>query len=108
MNPRVRDLAWGFAAICIRVPRTRVHPEKRKKLEECSKQYDAVIVLGCESATQTVRDVVKSDGCKVIEGMNVAGIMNAQLSFDLPGNISFENCKIVPMSHQKEEKDMSG
>jgi hypothetical protein len=72
---------------------------KRKKLQKCTEQYDAVIVLGCDSATETVRDVVKSTDCKVIEGMEVAGIMNAQIRFHLPGNVSFENCKTVPISH---------
>jgi hypothetical protein len=71
---------------------------RRKKLQKCAKQYDAVIVLGCESATETVLDVVKSNDCKLIEGMEVAGIMNAQLRFHLPGNVSFKNCKIVPIS----------
>ena len=71
---------------------------KRKTLQKCAKQYDAVIVLGCESATATVRGVVKSDDCKVVEGMKVAGIMNAELGFHLPANVSFENCKTVPIS----------
>ncbi len=71
---------------------------KRKKLQKCAEQYDAVIVLGCDSATETVRDAVKSTGCKVIEGMKVAGIMNAQIRFHLPGNVSFEDCRTVPMS----------
>jgi hypothetical protein len=75
--------------------------EKRKKLQKCAEQYDAVIVLGCESASETVRDVIKSDNCKVIEGMEVTGIMNAEIRFHLPGNVSFENCKTVPMSQQK-------
>ena len=74
---------------------------KRKKLQKFAMQYDAVIVLGCESATETVRDAVKSNDCKVIEGMEVSGIMNAELRFHLPGNISFENCKTVPISQQK-------
>jgi hypothetical protein len=43
----------------------------------------------------------------VIEGMEEAGIMNAQLRFYLPGNVSFENCKIVPISQQKKDEDMS-
>ena len=81
---------------------------KRKKLQKCAEQYDAVIVLGCESATETVRDVVKSDDCKVIEGMEATGIMNAELRFHLTGNVSFENCKTVPISQQKKEKDISG
>jgi len=74
---------------------------KRKKLQKCAEQYDAVIVLGCDSAIETVRDAVKSTGRKVIEGMEVAGIMNAQIRFHLPGNVSFENCMIVPISKCK-------
>jgi len=70
---------------------------QRKKLQKYAKQYDAVIVLGCGSATETVRDLVKSS--KVIEGMEVTGFMNAKLSFRLPCNVSFEDCKIIPMSH---------
>jgi len=65
-----------------------------------------VIVLGCESATETVRDVVKS--AKVIEGMEIAGFMNAKLSFRLPCNISFEDCKIIPMSQLKKNEEMTG
>ena len=80
---------------------------KRKKLQKRAEQYDAVIVLGCESATETVRDAVKSNDCKVIEGMEVSGIMNAELRFHLPGNVSFENCKTVPISQQKKEEDIS-
>ena len=80
---------------------------KRKKLQKYARHYDAVIVLGCESATETVSDAVKSTDCKVIVGMEVTGIMNAQLRFHLPGNVSFENCKIVPMSQQKKDENTS-
>ena len=73
---------------------------KRKKLRKRVEDYDAAIVLGCDSANETVRDAVKSTGCKVIEGMFVSGIMNAEMKFYWPGNISFENCKIVPISNQ--------
>jgi hypothetical protein len=70
---------------------------RRKKLQKYAKQYDAVIVLGCESATETVRELVKSTDCKVIQGMEVAGFMNAKPRFHLPCNVSFEDCKTVPM-----------
>ena len=79
-----------------------------RKTEEAAEDYVAVIVLGCDSATETVRDVVKSTDCKVIEGMEVAGIMNAQIRFHFPGNISFENCKTVPISQQKRKEGASG
>lgn len=81
---------------------------RRKKLQECAKQYDAVIVLGCDSATETVRDLVESAGCKVIQGMEVAGITNAKPRFRLPCNVSFEDCKVIPISRQKKEEDGSG
>ena len=80
---------------------------KRKKLQSRAEQYDAVIVLGCESATETVRNAVKLMDCKVIEGMEVTGIFNAEPKFGLPCNISFENCKTVPISQQKQRGDAS-
>jgi hypothetical protein len=73
---------------------------RRKKLHKYAKQYEAVIVLGCDSATETARDSVGSADFKIIEGMKVAGIMNANLSFRLPCNIYFEDCKIIPMSQK--------
>ena len=71
----------------------------RKKLRKYANQYEAVIVLGCKSATETIRDMVNSTNCKIIEGMKVTGIMNAELEFQLPGNVSFKNCKTVSISH---------
>ena len=79
---------------------------KRKKLQKYAEKYDAVIVLGCDSAVETVREALKSTDCKLIEGMEVAGIMNAQIRFHLPGNVSFENCKIVPISRMNQKKDV--
>ena len=77
---------------------------KRKKLQKYAEKYDAVIVLGCDSAVETVREALKSTDCKLIEGMEVAGIMNAQIRFHLPGNVSFENCKLVPISQMNQKK----
>lgn len=77
---------------------------RRKKLQAQAKQHDAVMVLGCGSATETVRGAVRSTDCKVIEGMEAAGIMNARLRFDLPANLSFEDCSVLPLSpRQKAE-----
>ena len=81
---------------------------RRKKLEKRAKQHDAVIVLGCGSATETVRDSVQSSECKVIEGMEVSGIMNAKLRFHLPCNVSFEGCKITPISARRQKEDVAG
>jgi hypothetical protein len=77
---------------------------QRKKFQKHAKSFDAVIVLGCDSATETVRDLVNSTETKVIEGMEVAGIMNAKLRFHLPCNISFENCEVIPINRQKKDE----
>lgn len=80
---------------------------RRRRLQREVKRYDAAIVLGCESATETVREAVKSTGCKVIEGMAVTGVMNAALTFRLPGDVSFERCRVVPLSPRKEREPVS-
>jgi hypothetical protein len=77
---------------------------RREKLRKRARGHEAVIVLGCDSATETVREAVEASGCKVIEGMKVSGIINAQLSFQLPGTIGFDSCRIVPISgHEQKE-----
>lgn len=77
---------------------------RQEKLRKCAKHYDAAIVLGCPSATVTVHDAVKGTGCRVIEGMEVAGIMNAKLTFHFPGDLSFKDCKVIPLSRQGEKE----
>ncbi|MFC1493159.1 hypothetical protein ACFL6O_04300 [candidate division KSB1 bacterium] len=77
---------------------------RRKKLQKHAEHYDAVIALGCDSANETVRDAVKTTGCKVIEGMEVTGIMNAKLKVSLSGNVSFEGCQVTRISQRKNEE----
>jgi len=76
---------------------------RRKKLEKEAKSHDAVIVLGCDSSRETVCDAVPA-GVKVIEGMKTTGIMNGRLRFRLPGDLFFDQCKVVPISQQKVAK----
>ena len=71
---------------------------RREKLRKCVGQHDAVIVLGCDSATETVTEAARTAGRRVIEGMQVNGIMNARLKFQVPGTVSFAGCKTVPIS----------
>ena len=73
---------------------------RRKKLERKAKDYDAVIVLGCDSATETVREVVP-EGVKVIEGMKTTGIMNGRMGFRLPDKLVFDGCRVVPIPQKK-------
>ena len=94
-----------------KVFRSRLYPHwfmcmwtsrRRTKLRRQAEKYDAVIVLGCESATETVRNALRSTDVKVIEGMRTVGIMNGEMSFKLPGSVYFKNCSVVPLSGQKD------
>ncbi|MHC4132305.1 MAG: hypothetical protein ACYSSP_05200 [Planctomycetota bacterium] len=71
--------------------------KQRNKLQKYAKKHEAVIVLGCDSAIETVRDSVKGTDCNVIKGMEVAGIMNTKPKFNSPCNMSFEDSKIIPI-----------
>lgn len=70
---------------------------RRRKLMRQLKDYDAAIILGCDSATETVREVIGGHDCKVIQGMEVVGFMNAKIRFHWPCNISFEGSRVVPI-----------
>ncbi len=71
---------------------------RQRKLQKHARRYDTVIVLGCESATRTVRDSIGSANCKLIEGMETTGIMNTKLSMKFPCNICFKDSKVIPFS----------
>jgi hypothetical protein len=77
---------------------------RREKLRKSATRHEAVIVLGCDTATETARESVGSTSCKVIEGMEVSGFMNGKLKLSLPFNVSFEDCKLVPISQRKNNK----
>ena len=74
---------------------------QRNRLQKKAEQYDAVIVLGCESATESARDALKSIDCKVVQGMRVEGIVNVKVRFHLPGTLSLEDCKIISVSKEQ-------
>lgn len=78
---------------------------RRQKLERSLADYDYAIVLGCDSATETVRDLPGADGREVIQAMAITGFMNARMSLQLPCNVGFENCKVIPLAAQENVGD---
>ena len=75
--------------------------KRRKKLLKRAKDYEALIVLGCEAAVNTVKDAVQSESCKVLQGLETEGIMSIQPKVHLPANISLELQSLTPMSLQE-------
>ena len=70
---------------------------RRKRLLKRASQYDAVVVLGCEAAVDTIHDAVNSASCEVFQGMRSEGIMSILPRFHLPGSISLELNQVTPL-----------
>ncbi len=77
--------------------------KQRIKLNRCARNYDATIVLGCDSAFKTAHDSLIGTSCKVIEGTEVAGVMNTKTRFHFPFNISFEDSSTVSTCKEKSD-----
>ena len=73
--------------------------KRRKKLLERARQYEAVVVMGCEATVATVRSTLASTSCHVIPGLRSEGIMSIQPRFSLPCNISLDLESVTPYVH---------
>ncbi|MBT8351352.1 MAG: hypothetical protein KJO26_09000 [Deltaproteobacteria bacterium] len=73
---------------------------RREKLLKRADKYEAVVVMGCEAAVQTVYDALETTSCQVLQGMRSEGVMTIKPSFSLLGNISLDLEKIIPLVHQ--------
>ena len=57
---------------------------QRNRLRKRARNYDAALVMGCESAQCTVKQTLKGTNCDAILGMQLVGITNAKLKFEFP------------------------
>jgi hypothetical protein len=76
-------------------------PKKRDKLLKRMTEFEAVIVLGCESAYESVSDLSESIDCQVFNGMESEGLLNVTPKFNWPFNISLELSGVTQMYHHK-------
>jgi len=73
---------------------------RRKHLAKHAAGYEAVVVLGCEAAVDTVYDSINTDTCKVYMGMRSEGIMSVLPRVHLPANLSLELKRVTPLVHE--------
>lgn len=57
---------------------------RREDLARRAAGYDVVMVLGCDAAVETVQSSMGPNGCRVIPGMEVEGIMSVVPSVRFP------------------------
>ncbi len=63
---------------------------RRRELARHAAGHDAVIVLGCDAAVETVRSCVKPDGCRVVAAMQAEGIMTVVPSLRFPFDVRLQ------------------
>jgi hypothetical protein len=64
---------------------------QRKRLLKRAMEFDAALVMGCESARYTVEETLKTTACEVVLAMQLVGITNASLKFQFPMTVKLEN-----------------
>jgi hypothetical protein len=64
---------------------------QRNRLLKRAKDYDVALVMGCESARYTVEETLWETDCDVLLAMQLVGITNANLKFEFPLKVSFED-----------------
>ena len=64
---------------------------QRSRLRKRAMNYDAAIVMGCESAQCTVEETLEGTKCVAILGMQLVGITNAKLKLEFPLNIKLDS-----------------
>lgn len=70
---------------------------QREKLLKHAHKYEAVVVMGCEAAYESVCDILKSTDCQIFLGMESEGVVEAKPKFRLPLNISLELSNVLPV-----------
>ena len=64
--------------------------KRRKKLAKRAAEFEALVVLGCDAMVEAVRDSVEPTGCRVVQGMEIEGLMNVLPTVSFPCNLSLE------------------
>ncbi len=75
--------------------------KRRKKLMKQAKNYDALVVLGCEAAVQTILDSCDVESLQVVRGMKNEGIMSILPRFHLPERITLQLNSITPLLYRE-------
>lgn len=76
---------------------------QRQKLIKLAAQYEAVVVMGCESIYKTVCDILAPTDCRVFRGMETEGVFDVIPKLSLPFNISLELNSVTPVLYPEKQ-----
>ncbi|MDJ0711794.1 MAG: hypothetical protein QNJ14_15495 [Woeseiaceae bacterium] len=75
---------------------------QRRRLRKRAQNYDAALVMGCESLRHLVEEELSGTDCEVMLGMQLIGITNATLRFSFPFTVRLDNFVRVSANEQAE------
>ena len=79
---------------------------QREKLLKHAHQYEAIIVMGCEAAYESVCNILKSTECQILLGMESEGVFEAIPKFRLPFNISLKLSNVKPVTFPDRQSEI--
>ena len=63
---------------------------QRARLLKRARDYDAVLVMACDSGTESAMDALESTDCQIIQSMDMDGVINATTSIHFPLTVVME------------------
>ena len=86
-----RGVRTGVFSIHTPTPMMCLWTERqRKRLRKRAEDYEAVLILACDSGTQSARDALRDTDCRVIQSLDMDGVINAKTSIHFPLTIVME------------------
>ena len=87
-----RGVRTGVFSIHTPTPMMCLWTERqRKRLRKRAKGYDAVMILACDSGTESVKDALRDTDCQIIQSMDMEGVINAKTSIRFPLTVVMEH-----------------
>ena len=63
---------------------------QRARLLKQANDYEAVLILACDSGTESAKDALKDTNCQVIQALDMDGVINATTSIHFPLTVVME------------------
>ena len=63
---------------------------QRARLLKRARDFDAVVILACDSGTESAKDALKDTDCQVIQALDMDGVINATTSIHFPLTVVME------------------
>ncbi|MDJ0700861.1 MAG: hypothetical protein QNJ07_13485 [Woeseiaceae bacterium] len=86
-----RGIRTGVFSIHTPTPMMCLWTERqRRRLRKRAKDYEAVVIMGCDSGTESAKDALKDMDCQVIQSLDMEGVINATTSIHFPLTVVME------------------